>query len=661
MARSVRRSTSPSGRSSRSSGHGTHHSSHGSSRSSRRTRGWRRIGYIKWSLITLAAITVGLLVLGIPLARAAADAESAKGDLERAQANITANNIPLARADLNSAKEHSAAAQETLHGLSGRVWSWVPFVGSGIVDARHMVDATRNTAQVAASALDLQDMVKAQEGQLVNDSRINLRRLRPLIDEAVAIGTPLTSALDSLRQVKGTAPFVGGWLADQRDKALLKLAPVEATYVNALPALKAVPQIVGADQKQKYLIAVLNPGELRYSGGATLSLAQMTADRGQLHFSKPEDLNTVVGQRQLISWEPVTDNPLHRAGPQRLSNATFNPNWSISGEELLRAWEKQSGSRCDGVIAIDLQGLSRLFRITGPVSVAPYGQLNADNLVAQLAGSYDDYRPEAQRRRHELNNAIIPAFRSRFLTGGSYSEKLTALREAGAARQFAMYFRDAALESAMSKMGLDGDLSRTKGDFIFVATQNLNGSKVDFFQQRTIDATVTINSDRSITSRVVATFANKPPAFAGNGIDPKRGYYTRWAGIAGAVFVPDKAEISSARLNGALVRRNEFTTRDRRFFFRQMLIQPGGKRNLAFTYSLKNAVSAEPDGSWKYSLVIEPQSIAQPQTYEISVSWPAGKTLDPVRSPGWTATSATSAQFSMSGIPTTTNLALVLK
>ena len=213
----------------------------------------------------------------------------------------------------------------------------------------------------------------------------------------------------------------------------------------------------------------------------------------------------------------------------------------------------------------------------------------------------------------------------------------------------------------MSKMGLDGDLSRTKGDFIFVATQNLNGSKVDFFQQRTIDATVTINSDRSITSRVVATFANKPPAFAGNGIDPKRGYYTRWAGIAGAVFVPDKAEISSARLNGALVRRNEFTTRDRRFFFRQMLIQPGGKRNLAFTYSLKNAVSAEPDGSWKYSLVIEPQSIAQPQTYKISVSWPAGKTLDPVRSPGWTATSATSAQFSMSGIPTTTNLALVLK
>ncbi|HNM98050.1 MAG TPA: hypothetical protein PKK40_08925, partial [Marmoricola sp.] len=195
---------------------------------------------------------------------------------------------------------------------------------------------------------------------------------------------------------------------------------------------------------------------------------------------------------------------------------------------------------------------------------------------------------------------------------------------------------------------------------IFVATQNLNGSKADFFQRRSVAADIKINPDRSISSRVVTTMRNETPPYAGNGVDPRRGYYTRWAGSLGAVFMPDDADVISARINGKVFRRDEMTTRDRRFFFRPLMIRPGGQRNLAFSYNLKNAVAAEND-RWVYRLTVQPQSLAQPQDWKIRVNWPENFTFDAVRNPQWKAVSATSAEFVMSGVPMSTDLELVLE
>ena len=580
--------------------------------------------------------------------------------MESAQANLAAQHPDLARTDLASAHENAAAAQQTLHGIAGQIWSRVPIAGRAVRDATHLVDAMADTVTVAERASQVQRLVTDSNGRLIANERVNLKALRPILDEASQIAGPLHSASSSLDKVQGDAPFVGNYLARNAVSAEQKLEPLRAAYDRSMPALQALPQILGTDGKKKYLIAVLNPGELRYSGGASLSLAQMTADNGKLSFGEPEDLGALNVRKQLFTWEAVADNPLHRNRPERLSNATFNPNWSISGEELLRAWKVQSGNDCDGLIAIDLPGLSRLFALTGPLQVPPYGELNASNLVSELAGSYDKFGYDEQKRRHELNNAIIPAFRNKFLSGGQYSEKLKALRDAGQARQFVMYFRDPTLQSAMDKMGVAGDLSRTKTDFIFVATQNLNGSKADFFQRRSVAADIKINPDRSISSRVVTTMRNETPPYAGNGVDPRRGYYTRWAGSLGAVFMPDDADVISARINGKVFRRNEMTTRDRRFFFRPLMIRPGGQRNLAFSYNLKNAVSAEKD-RWVYRLTVQPQSLAQPQDWKIRVNWPENFTFDAVRNPQWKAVSATSAEFVMSGVPMSTDLELVLE
>src|SRR4029077_4032592 len=102
------------------------------------------------------------------------------------------------------------------------------------------------------------------------------------------------------------------------------------------------------------------------------------------------------------------------------------PWWQISGEELLRAWQAQTGQRCQGLIAVDLQALAGLFKITGPMQVAGYGELNSSNLVHALVGSYDNFQDPFQRRR--LNNALVSGFRQKFLSAGGFAQKATSLQ-----------------------------------------------------------------------------------------------------------------------------------------------------------------------------------------------------------------------------------------
>ncbi len=130
---------------------------------------------------------------------------------------------------------------------------------------------------------------------------VDIGKLKPIIERASSLAPPLKSATKALAEVEGTAPFVGDQIIAKRDEALKHLAPLQSTFLTAEPALKALPQILGEGGKKKYLLAILNPGELRYSGGAPLSLAEMTARDGKLKFSAPADLSGLNSKGALLN------------------------------------------------------------------------------------------------------------------------------------------------------------------------------------------------------------------------------------------------------------------------------------------------------------------------------------------------------------------------
>src|SRR5262245_42607560 len=465
-----------------------------SRRQGRRPRRGRVIVLVVLFLLVLGVV---LVVLARPLMAAKREADAAQSDLTAAKDALSKHQVAQARQYVAQARAHVDTAQQDANGVGGDVWSFVPVAGGAVRDARHLIDALDETTSVAELGVQVYPMVSGDSATLVQGQRIDLDTLQKVVDRTSAIGTHLDQAVGDLDQVHGSTPFVGDSVTQAKETAVGYLAPLQETYANTAPVLKSLPGLVGANGSRTYLLAMLNPAELRYSGGATLSFTTLRFHHGAATFGRTvnvDDIRATGGDFE--SWKPVPGNPFHRRPAARVTAATFSPWWTVSGEELLRGYQKvYPGQHLDGVIGIDLQGLARMFKITGPVQLASVGQVSADNLVQELAGSYDKY-PSVQQR-HQLNADLVPAFRQKFFEGGQMSDKVRSLVDSAKARHFFTYFRNRPVQRDFARIGLAGDLSRTPYDYLGVFTQNLNGSKTDYWQHRQVTSQVTVNDDGS--------------------------------------------------------------------------------------------------------------------------------------------------------------------
>ena len=75
----------------------------------------------------------------------------------------------------------------------------------------------------------------------------------------------------------------------------------------------------------------MNPAELRASGGATLSMGEMSIANGVITFGEAGNTTDFTDKNEAISWPPVEGNPWHTSADQPLVNATFSPNWTDLG------------------------------------------------------------------------------------------------------------------------------------------------------------------------------------------------------------------------------------------------------------------------------------------------------------------------------------------
>ncbi|MGI8524188.1 MAG: DUF4012 domain-containing protein [Nocardioides sp.] len=606
--------------------------------------------------LAVVVVLVALAVSAVSLVRARSEALAAQNDLVRAKSAISAQDFKAAREATDSARANAAKADGHANGIGSDVWNVVPVASGAVSDMRYLVDALSQSVSVAEIGVDIYPKTMGPRSKLVSGETINLSTLKKITDAAQRIGPHLDAASSDLGHVQGDAPVVGRSIVSARTRAEDQIGPLQESFQRYSAMLGQLPNLFGASGNKKYLLAILNPAELRYSGGATLSLSTLSTDAGTLSFGQSYTVAEIDQSQPFLRWPRVAGNSFHRPGALRLTAATFSPYWSVSGEELLRAWKAQTHQRLDGVIALDLPALADLFRITGPVNVAGYGELNAGNLVRTLAGSYDTYQDATQR--HTLNQAIVPAFRSRLLTGGKFLQKGQSLGRSGTARHFVTYFHDPATESAFATAGLAGNLSDTPHDYLGVFTQNVNGSKADYWQHRSVESDVKLAADGSADVRLKVTINNVSPPYEGPLPDPRSGYFTRWLGTALSVFLPSKSTLVSATDDGEAVSLDQHPYDARGVYPRSylehvMLVPPQGTKVVELHYKVSDAATL--DGQHlDYHLALDPQGIVVPQPTSVRVTLPSGYRWSELPT-GWHATGSDAATFSNPGLGASTS------
>lgn len=604
----------------------------------------------------LLLLLVVLALLALPFRTAPASADDAKADLEAARDALSAGDLEAARTSIASARTHTDEVQGAMQGIGGDVWSLVPVVGAPVSDVRHLGNALDRLTSTAEVAVEAWPTVNGKDATLLRGGgSIDVDALRVLVDAVSTASANLDAAQVELGQVHDSALGVGTRLADARDQAEEVVTPLAATARRTKPLTDALPDLFGAAGRKSYLLALLNPSEQRFSGGAPLTLAPLTVDDGRLTIGEARD-TTDRDLYKVGRWPRVDGNPFH-TGKLRISTATYAPDWSVSGEELLRGWERRGGAPQDGLVAVDVVALADLLRITGPVDVPVYGTIDSTNFTPKLVGDYDTY--PSNDARHDLNLALVPVFANRLFSPGQGRQKIESIRDSARGRHFALWMRDPDVQAAVTDVGLSGELSDTDHDYLAVFNQNTNASKADYWQRREVTSDVQLREDGSAKVRMTVTVHNDSPPYTAPFGDPRGGTsLTRWNGMTLGVFLPEGVEVGSATVADKPVGTDVFDYYGRPYKLLRLTLPPTETRTVELEYVVPEAATAPGDGTLAYQLDATPQGMVVPQSVSVTVHWPAGYDVTELPD-GWTRSAAGTATWDDPGLVTQPSFTVV--
>lgn len=553
--------------------------------------------------------------------------------LESGDRDVAAAHLTSGRAQLERAR--SAAQQSQV-----RIAAHLPWLGQTVADLDHLLAAADIMTASGANALEVYDDFSGDDSQLYRAGVFSLPAIGRAQQSVTAIGHSMDRAQHELDQVHGNGPK-GAQALEKKRTALAQIASLRSEIVSLGPLLDALPAAVGGSGPKTYLVAVMNPAEMRASGGAPLSVAFVHFKNGKMTIPLQGTTSELTHGNQKTTWKSVPDDPWQRPGPQRFVNANFNPSFPVSAEQMARATPSNFSMRADGVIALDIVAISHLLEVTGPIESDAYGTLTAGNVARKLlVNAYQKQGGDASGR-HDVNNELMSIMLSRLTEGGGLIGKAKALGKAVPGRHLQLYFHDAGLQQLMVDKHLAGEVPLPDvGNVSAVYTQNSNASKMDVFQQRTVRETVQLRPDGSAQVRRTVVIHNDSPPFLGPGaVDARVGYGTRWAGDLVISMMPAGARITGAPERGAVKgggsvsRITEGVDQAGRTYGQaSVLLPPKGTASLTWTYVVDHATI--PHGrSLRLLDYVGPQSMLHSPALELTVVAPQGWRIERAR--GW--------------------------
>lgn len=282
-----------------------------------------------------------------------------------------------------------------------------------------------------------------------------------------------------------------------------------ATYQNLLTEAQKIsdfgftiisdlPQILGSTVEKKYIFWFQNSNEIRPTGGFIGSYGILTFEKGKLKNLVIDDIYNPDGQIDVRNIEVVPPAPIKNfLGETKLylRNSNWDPDFPRAAKTFDNLYFKINGDIISGYVALDLDFVKSLLKVTGPVFLAPYNEdISAGNLAerTQYYSGFDYKEGSADKKS--------------FLTvlGSKLLERLFALKKENLPKLFGeiqksldqrhlmIYFSNSPVNALLKENGWDGSLVNTSGDYLYVVNSNLGGTKANYYVKNKI--TYEINS-----------------------------------------------------------------------------------------------------------------------------------------------------------------------
>jgi hypothetical protein len=329
------------------------------------------------------------------------------------------------------------------------------------------------------------------------------------------------------------------------------IVEIRNLLLRAKIGIKLIPELIGLNKRQVYLVLFQNNAEIRPTGGFIGSYGLLTFEGGQLIDFEVSDVYVADGQLK-GHVEPPADlkKYLGEAG-WYLRDSNWDPDFPTSAARAAWFLEKTTGRAVDGVVGINLNLAKKLIEALGEVGLPDYqGRITAQNLFERAEyHSGVNFFPGSTEKQDFLGSLA----RAMFEEIKNASEKTwlglaKGIHQSLRSKDLLVWLNDPQGMEAVNKLGWDGTLRQTQckekkigcfKDYLMVVESNVGINKANYFVKRSLSYQVKISNEGIPEGTIQINYRNESQSE----VFPAGRYksYLR-------VYVPPKSELVGIRI-----------------------------------------------------------------------------------------------------------------
>ncbi len=383
---------------------------------------------------------------------------------------------------------------------------------------------------------------------------------------------------------------------------------------------------LGLDKEEKiYLLLFQNNTELRPTGGFLGSYGILKIKNGKIDLKTDDIYNLDKTAEGILKIEPPWPLKKYNKVPYWfMRDANWSPDFPTSAQKVNWFYLKESKTeeKINGVIAFDLNFVSEIFEVIGPIKIKDltFHKNNfADLLQYEVEVGFAEKGIPPEKRKEIIQDLAKEMEKKIFnLSFEKWQELYKIIKKNLEEKHILFYFYDQNLENYVLEKNWGGEIKDFEGDFLMVIDANLASLKTDPVVKKSINYKLSSLIDSEPKSKLTISYDHQGE-FSWK-ITRYR-TYTR-------VYLPKGSEL----IKGEVIVNNksipiplaeiEITQEFNKTVFGTFLsIEPKEKKTLSFEYKLPKEIHKQILDGY-YSLFAQKQPGTEAHILELNLEFP---------------------------------------
>ncbi len=513
--------------------------------------------------------------------------------------------------------------------------------------AKNIFKAANEAAESVAAWKDV--------AQLLLDEKDSLKRIE-VLEKSIEITEPKMSAAFyalSAVQTEVLPEEIRGVFESAKDY----FYKTTASLVEMRENCALLKSALGASEPKRYLLIFQNSNEIRPTGGFMGSFAEITVYRGKI-------IKTIFPGGGTYDLKGVLKQFVLPPEPLRLVNQRWEfqdsnwfPDFPAAAKKIKWFYESSDGPTVDGVIAINVNLVVDLLKITGPVELSATNTpvsggkgwnkiLSSENFIDEVQQTVEIDYDKKENQPKKILADFYPVFLERLsaVFQDDFVRLAKTFGEAIGQKNIQFYFSDEKLQSKSALYGMAGEIQAAGGDYLYIIHTNIAGGKTDgaVFEEAELKTDVSDSGSiiNTLTVKRKHTGVNRQGFSGVRNVDYVRIYVPKGSRLirADGFNKPEdkffKISFDNLSKDNDLSQIEKFIGYDEKSgtkiteefgktaFGNWLMVEPGEEMVYTFVYQLPMSVKLFDGKFWSHTFLAQKQSGSNPVNFTRALNLP---------------------------------------